>query len=269
MTTIFVGGAQRTGSTLLQSLLCQAPGTNPMIMEAAYLLSLVRVYADAKRVWETKTEDYFDDPDTLRQFHSDIIVRFLENTASRFDDAPHLVLKEPHLTMFFPDLFELLPAAKFVVIMRDPRDTIASMIEVSEKMDAEGTTKYFPNRDMAEMSKHFKSFYGPILNAKNTKLAARTYFIRYEDLVTDPVAQLPGLREFTGLDIDLDLSDQSQTDSVSNRILRTKQGAWRTENYSRSLNPSSIGRHKTILTATEIGEIEKHCRRFLTAGRYV
>lgn len=269
MTSIFVGGAQRTGTSVLQSLLCQAPGTNPMIMEADYLLNLVRAYARAKRAWNIKSKDYFDNPENLRRFHSEFIVKFLKNTASRYNDVPHLVLKEPHLTLYFPDLFELLPAARFVVILRDPRDAISSMIEVGQELQAEGKKTFFQKRHMAELSKYFKSFYDPICNTKNAKLAARTYFIRYEDLATDPVAQLPGLREFTGLDIDLDLSDQSQTDSASNRILRTKQAAWRTENFSRSLNPSSIGRHRTILSRKEIQEIEKHCRDFLTACRYI
>ena len=167
MTLIFVGGAQRTGTTMLQSLLCQAPDTNPMIMEARYLFCLVRAYASAKRVWNIKTKDYFDNPENLPRFHSEFIVKFLKNTASRYDDVPHLVLKEPHLTLYFADLFELLPAARFVVMLRDPRDAIASMIEVGKKLDTEEKKNYLPKRDMAELSKYFKSFYGPISHTKN------------------------------------------------------------------------------------------------------
>ena len=122
-------------------------------------------------------------------------------------------------------------------------------------------------RDMARLSKHFKSFYDPLDKTKDAEFSANTHLIRYEDLAIDPVAQCPGLREFTGLDIHL--SDQPQTDSVSQLILRTKLPAWRTENFSRSLNPSSIGQHRTILSRMEIQEIEKHCRDFLTAFGYI
>ena len=265
----FVGGAERTGTTVLQSLLCQAPGTNPMIMEVEYLRDLVRAYARAKSDWNSKTKDYFDSPDSLRRFHSKFTGEFLKNTASRYDDAQHLVLKEPRLTILFPDLFELLPAARFLIILRDPRDAIASMVEVGRRMQDEGKIFSFQKRDMAQLSAYFKSFYAPVLNTKDAELRAQTYLIRYEDLATDPVAQLPGLREFAGLNLDLRLSDQSQADSVSHRMLRTKQAAWRTESFSRPLNPSSIGRHRTILSPKEIREIEKHCQDFLTAFRYV
>lgn len=272
MTSFFVGGAERAGTTVLQSLLCQAPGTNPMIMEVEYLTHLVKDYARAKSSWNSRTEDYFDSPDSLRRFHSEFIGKFLKITASRYDNARHLVLKHPGLTRRFPDLFELLPAARFIVILRDPRDAIASMVEVGRKEQDEGqmiSGDIFQERSMPQLSNYFKGFYAPILNAKDAELAVHTYFLKYEDLVTDPAAQLPGLRKFTGLDLDLHLSDQSQTDSVFHRMLRTHKVTWRTENFSRPLNPSSIGRHRMVLSPKEIREIEKHCQDFLTACRYV
>ena len=269
MTSFFVGGAERTGTTVLQSLLCQAPGTNPMIMEAQYLRNLVWAYGRAKSKWESKTKDYFDTRDDLRRFHSEYIRKFLKNTASRYDDARHLVLKDPHLTKLFPELFELLPAARFLVILRDPRDAMASMVEVGRKMQDEGMTHVFQKRDMDQLSNYFISFYSRVLSTKDAPLRAHMYVIRYEDLTTDPVAEYPGLCEFTRLELNIHLSDPSRSNFVPHRIVRNKPTAWRTENFSRSLNPSSIGRHRIILSAREIREIEKHCQSFLTAYRYV
>src|SRR3546814_15733803 len=57
----------------------------------------------------------------------------LQKTHQRSGRPAALVLKSPELATYFPHAAVLLPAARFVISVRDPKDTIASMIEVGEK----------------------------------------------------------------------------------------------------------------------------------------
>jgi len=70
--------------------------------------------------------------------------------------------------MFFPDIAELVPSARFTCIISDPRDVIASMIIVDKKLAGSGInqdlmSQIFNTRNMKLLSQHFKSFYIPVL----------------------------------------------------------------------------------------------------------
>ena len=73
MTCVFIGGSQRTGTTLFQSILCKDIDTNPMIHETKYFRQLVQAYVFGKRQFKAETLDYFENPDELTQFHSGLM----------------------------------------------------------------------------------------------------------------------------------------------------------------------------------------------------
>lgn len=66
--------------------------------------------------------------------------RLLQETLGTPDGLSHLlrrfklefsrdVVKEPHLTFFYPELVERFPNARFVMVVRDPRDNIRSILD--------------------------------------------------------------------------------------------------------------------------------------------
>jgi len=133
MSLILVGGSQRSGTSATQQLLCQLPEANPYLYEASFLRMQVACYADAKATFSNNHASYFGDVQNLRNFQSGVVNAFLDNTAAVHGGCEHLVLKEPHLTMYWPQLYELVPDAWFLMMIRDPRDVIASMISVGER----------------------------------------------------------------------------------------------------------------------------------------
>ena len=161
---IFVGGSMRAGTTVLQRILCSSPGSIPVVGECQYLTQQFYVYHQALKQFELFHGDFFSSKATVEEFTKGIISNFLVLTRQRYAPATTLVLKHPELTKFFPRLAEWFGHAKFVVIVRDPRDTIASMLEVTSRQ-RENDVDFFMTRfgrDMRKFSHYYKSIYAPI-----------------------------------------------------------------------------------------------------------
>ena len=274
MTQIFVGGSQRSGTTLMQTILCASGATNPMVGEAKYFRQLVQAYAFGKRQFPAETRDYFKDLEDLRAFHGGLMESFLAHTLARFEGAKHLVLKEPHLTMLFPELAELLPQAKFVCVVRDPRDVIASMIEVGRKLDAQGIAddpmgRMFVSRNMRALSQHYLSFYLPALRSADAGFAARYLFLRYEDLVQKPDEAMKQVAEFNGLELaGMDMSADPGTGEVDFEKVNAYRKAWATELYGKKADASRIGAFRKVLKPAEIAAVVQNCRGIMNRFKY-
>jgi hypothetical protein len=194
---VFIGGAARSGTTLLQSILCADEDANPLVREAQWITHFARLYRWSKDNFAAIQNDYFASPEECRDFHAKLLTQFLAQASQRLGERPCLVLKNPEMTALFGDLRELATEAKFAVMMRDPRDIIASMLEVREKFDRQKKTAPIPlERDMKSLSLRVRSYYAPFAD---TSLREDTLFVRYEDLTHNPQHEVQRLRNFTGL----------------------------------------------------------------------
>lgn len=267
MSWIFVGGSQRSGTTLLQRFLCRDRHAHPRLAEASYLRALVQAYRLGKDDFTHDTRSYFSDPEDLRHFHAGVIAMFLHRTRARLDGAQHLVLKEPHLTLFFPDLFELVPEARFVVVMRDPRDIVASMIDVGMRMQQQGQRHVWQQRDIGQLCEQIRSFYAPILTHPDPGFRHAVLVIRYEDLVRHPDDMRARLQPFTGMTLDGEVADEP-AELRAARAAQPRYQPWVTAHDGRAITEASIGRHAQVLTAAEIRAIEQHCRDLFDLFQY-
>ena len=201
MTTFFVGGCMRSGTSVLQAVLCSTEETNPHIHEAQYFTQLVHLYSYARATFDRYLCHYFEDLEDLKVVHADLMQRFLERTLRHFHPAAHLVLKNPEMTPLFPALCELLADAKFVVVVRDPRDTIASMRVVAKRQLAQGQDTNLTR--MAEstdrLAARYNWYYAPILDNTDPAFALRRIIVQLEDLVQKTDLVVEKLAEYTGL----------------------------------------------------------------------
>jgi len=249
--------------------LCKDAETNPMIHEATYFRGMLEAYQLGKAVVDSQTGHYFSDHGELCRFNATWLDAFLRMTLERHPPAKHLVLKEPHLTMQFPDIFELVPDSRFVVIVRDPRDFIASMLTVGERLAEKGVDSEFAKRDVAELANVYKSFYAPCMNYKSEAFRQRTLLLRYEQLVTEPLVAFDKLREFTGLKLAeadpskgwelkaADSSDKAGETPATDAKTGPVHDAWGTHLNGNALSPESVGRYQQVLSAEEINTIER------------
>ena len=190
---IFVGGHSRAGTTLMQGLICNQPLTISVTREASYFRALIEAYELGLRWFDLHTCDYFESRQELTNFHRSLIQPYLDRVLSRFgsrDDAI-IVQKEPRMTEYFPEVGTLLPRSKFVVLIRDLRDVIASQIVRSNK----NGIAYQPDQDL---DRYIRTLRRLILDRK--KLEGRLLFVRYEGLVNSPTQVMSQVWHFLEMD---------------------------------------------------------------------
>ncbi|ROT99262.1 sulfotransferase [Marinobacter sp. R17] len=265
MKLCFVGGSQRSGTTMLQRLLCSHPSANEKVKEASYLRTLMAAYKFGRDDFENDTRDYFGDIGFFRQFNRTLVESVLLNVADlqnqhRDDPIDTVIVKEPHLTMYFPELHELLPESVFILIARDPRDIIASMIEVGEKLRKQGQKHFFQSRDIKQLSQHMKSFYAPSLNHTDPAFRQSLVTLKYEELVSDVEAFIHFAKANLGLDLVNDIAEKNEA--------RAKYGAWRTRQWYSNANADSVGRYRDVLSDAEIRQVETECSDYIKLLNY-
>ncbi len=259
-TPIFVGGSMRTGTSLLQNVLCSAKTANDMSFECHYLTDQIINYVKWSQMSDRMLADFFGTRDGLKTYTQEIILRLLKLTHKNQYEPDFLILKHPEITPFFPVLAELIPTAKFVTSVRDPKDAVTSMLKVAEKQVAQGRSSNMVaiGRDMANLTKLFMSFYRGLQKMPKEALT-RHKFLKYEDLVLKTSVVLPKLSEFTGLD----LSDYDPAADWKYTRPREENVAFDTKIRGKALNDSSIGNYKNELSVEEIAAVEKTADNFM------
>ncbi len=274
---IFVAGAMRSGTTLLQQVLCSSPAANPFVHGCRYLTSQIMVYAQYAGTDRLYVPDYLGDAQGLFDFTKDILDRLLDQTHERLGRPQCLVLKNPELSRFIPQAALLIPDARFVVSVRDPKDTIASMIRVGEKHREDKVKSFLAGagRDIRALCASYRQFYIPLLNAirgDHAGLRERTLFIGYESLIGDTEAAIAHLSDFSQLPLEMPPSEgeanwRSRIDE-DELAGEPHWSAYVTELSGGPISAASIGRFREVLSAAEIEEIDRRCADLSRAFGY-
>lgn len=273
MGLLFIGGSQRTGSTLLQKILCSGPDTNPMIGECTYLNALLKAYAIGKQNFEHQTQDYFASRQDFRQKNRQILLTLFAEW-QQHHAAQHLVLKHPQMSSQIPNLFELVPEAKFIIILRDLRDIAASMVEVGKRMENKGGKHAFNSDNLATLARKIQMVYQPILKYGEQNIAFRQAcrFISYEALVQSPETQIQAICTFAGMEQHEFKPGQtyaSRSQSVSDAETQKQLSVWGTDLSKQPVSTSSIGRYRKVFNPEEIDILEQVGKNYLTRFNYL
>lgn len=262
MSYIFVGGSQRSGTTLLAASLCSGAETNPYFGESGSFRMLLESRHVLTQSMEDEISAHFGDQQAMDDYFQDCLRSFLNRVLKTHAPATSLVLKEPHMTMFFPSLWQLIPESKFVIIMRDPRDIVASMLDVGKKLADGGSDHLFNSGNIEDISKSLAQFYGPAYKeaTQNEAFAKAICWIKYEDLVREPETTMDKLRAFTGLKLeDFDAARPTDRSSLGNAEGADRLRPWTTEKMApgKSISTDSVGRYRSILTEEQTKTVEQ------------
>jgi hypothetical protein len=233
---IFVGGAPRSGTTVTHAVICTSDRTSRYHPEISFFRGLPIAFRNGRTSWRQHTSAFFADADAFRLLMRKACDMALHAVWEALDRSPNLCVKDPHLTPFFPDLNLLYPEkARFVVVVRDPRDVVRSRQEVHAK---EFPDKPYTINDAIAVAHEYRRYYTTILRHN---FAGRLFMFRYEDLDTDRIKD--GIADFTGLD---DLFKRPLWNGDNN----VADDPWGSPKYNRSID---LGRRLSPL-APDIAE---------------
>lgn len=208
---VWIFGTARTGSTWLGSMLSE--------IEGHALWDEPRV-GELFGVFLTERENY------LRENNKEFILTknphqsawlesvrslVLEGAKARFPEAEHVTIKEPNGSTGAPFLMEVMPESRMILLVRDPRDIVASILDgVKEggwltkakdlgghwKQDAGGLDAYAERRSNAILR--------DISSAKRAYETHKGYktLVRYEDLSADTLGVMQRVCSSLGLVVD-------------------------------------------------------------------
>lgn len=248
MARVLVGGFLRSGTTLVQNVLCGGAGVHPMVGEVLPLRGHVQGLARTLAFWEEHSRDYFDDKADAVRFFGGQIGAFLDRTQARFG-SEHLVLKHPQLTPHFPLLAAAVPELRFVVVVRDPRDVVASALEAR----ARGADEFerMPPREIAAL---WADYHQRALRTEPPEYAERLHVLRYEDLVRSPGPVVQRMAAAVG--IDLSGFDPRAAPSPEQQGPDRRRRALHSPLYGQALTPKRVGRWRQVLGPDQVAEVE-------------
>ncbi len=250
---VFVVGPRRSGTTLVNNILCADPTANPQIGEAQPLTQLLNAFAWSAENFERMTRHYLPTLQALEDFAAATSRGLVQSCWEAQGRPVNLVLKNPELGLHIDRLRRYFPAARFVVCVRDPRDQIASERDVIARRDTPGAAKRkFPAAALARKYTHALE---PVLKAAESSPESFC-FVRYEDLVSDPKRESARLGAFCGLNLDaFDPGADWQRMAVSLGTLA--QRPTYSPLYGRPVSAVRVGRFRDRLSAPDIQKIEQ------------
>lgn len=153
--------------------------------------------------------------------------------------------KSPDAIERLPELLSLFPSAKLVIVIRDARPNVASLVK----------RQYL---DLRVAAQRWKDWNAAGTAAANWLGPNRIQHIRYEDLLRAPEATLKAVCAFLGVKFEaamLNLAGASATQSDNAYVKKT-------------LDVSAIDRWKTSLSKPDLIRIERICGAWLTHFGY-
>jgi Sulfotransferase family len=235
---IFIGGAGRSGTTLIRVML----DAHPRICcgpELKILPQLALLHRDLTTTFASIMQSYGNSPTDLqpafREFIEALVANFLRRSGK-----PRWAEKTPHNVTVMLELGTIFPDARFLHIVRDGRDVACSLVTMNwinprtgQKVDyiqsVRNAARYW--RDIVRCARE---------QAAHRSLAGRVLEVRYEALVADAEHTLRYVLQFVDEPWDpavLTYHDEKRqhepreqsTLQVSKPVYGSAVGRWRTE----------------------------------------
>lgn len=145
-------------------------------------------------------------------------------------------------------LYQMFPDARFIHLVRDPRDVVASIIDLPFR----GNTPYLA-------AVEWLSRIGDWLIAERKIPAIQRIEVKYENLVQKPEIEISRILNF------LELEDQEiQWENKSDEVAQLPHHA----RLNAPIDATSVGRHLNILNKRELAEVEAITRQAMLAYDY-
>lgn len=197
----FIVGCPRSGTTWLQRLLAAHPE-----VRTGQESDLFDVYLGPQlRAWRRELDPassgrggvglgcYLDDA-SFRRTLKGYALSLMEPMIGPLAEGQIFVEKTPGHVLWIPEILELFPQARFIHVLRDARDVVASLLAASRSWGAE----WAPRR-AGSAAATWKSHVEAGLSAADDLPQNQLMVVRYEVLHQDTAAELHRVAAFLGL----------------------------------------------------------------------
>jgi len=269
MKYFFATGYNKSGTTFLQMLLgghpeINCPPEHHLITASNFMRQFDKNYLPVIKMFDERTAKQglrYDGDAVYNNAMRAIITTFMEQGSS-----PSTLLSGINDNWLFTDLpywHSLLPQAKFVVIVRDPREAGVSLwhhLDRTEPHKTKGRTidEFIPN--IGDIwSKHINA----VWNFGQTRGKGSLVVVRYEDLISEKrVKVLQSLLEW--LEVDASKKTVEQCFYLTDRA-KDKGMSKKGKSFYRS---GKVDTWRVEVSAAAIASLEKKCKKQMEAAGY-
>jgi Sulfotransferase family len=191
---IFVGGSPRSGTTLAQRLL----NSHPEIYggpEFDFVPALTDLFQQMRNsIRSGRIDAFLDEPGLVHAFRCSLVALLLPKLHA--EGVSFLSEKTPSNVLAFAWLEEFAPESKKILVLRDPRDVVSSMLEVGRRQQRRlGRASGFVRDTLAAVD-----YMNHCLRAGTAvaDASAKCLVIYYEDMVSDPLVVANRMYRFIG-----------------------------------------------------------------------
>jgi len=210
----FIVGRGRSGSTLLRTILdahpvITIPPESRFVQYLYYLFGTIRTWTpDLALNTLDFAEKGFEPPQINRELFSRLICEekselsfssvckaLYLSTPSEFNKERIACIgdKNPRYSFFIPVLLKIFPEARFIHLVRDPRDNLLAVKRVHKAIGEIGMTPVVLSR---------WKYYNRVIENHKAQLSGRFLTMRFEDLIADPEKEIRRTCEFLKLPFD-------------------------------------------------------------------
>ena len=211
---VWIFGAPRTGSTWLSDMMEE--GENQTVWREP-LVGVLFGNPYYLQGTEAQREARYKNKHFILGRHREAwlrAVRFtvLDGAAARFpnatEDGGYLIIKEPNGSMGAPLLMEALPESRMILLVRDPRDAVASALDSAREggwwSNQAGRNLTVEDRPAIPVEGLAKTYVLHVGNAKKAYEAHRglKVLVRYEDLRSHTLGEMERIYSTLGIAVD-------------------------------------------------------------------
>ncbi len=255
---IFVGGAPRSGTTLVQrilsahSLIYGGPEFD-LLPEIVKLRNIFLEKIEAGRIDSYLNNDEADE--VIRQF----VMAIFRKKIGRENNKKYISEKTPFNITVFPELIRIFPRSHFIFVMRDPRAIVASLMEVGMKYRRDKREPPEFARNTLFAIEHINEFWAR--GGQTLASSDRVHVVYYEDVVLSPEATIRGLMQNIGLPYEVQITNIKDK-KMDIAGYKTGEQYWYTvDQLQKGIEDGSLEKWKSILTGYDLYLISKYIGR--------
>ncbi len=254
MKYVFIGGAPRSGTSLVQKILSFHPkiSAGP---EFDNIQGTVQLFTKMKRGIKSGRQSAFFNEDEIRIIFRSFIDKLFHNRIGK--NTEYISEKTPSNALAFQDLIDIDNGYKLVFVVRDPRGVIASMREVAKRAkSSKNSVKVNIGNNLIKDLTLINNYY---TKANNTikKYPKKIHIIHFENILKSPENTIRSLCKYLNIDFSPEMLDTSKKNEMSKLVEnRTISAHYTSKMYDRKISKSAADRWTKIISKAEARIIE-------------